>query len=226
MPGDDPHPPLGGNIYAAEHKRFDRLPWQYWRHGWGGAAFDPEHQLLIIPTNRLAAYIRLIPRDKFDAAEGKEPGVEYARQRGTPYGLARTWLMSPKAVPCNPPPFGTLLAIDASTGLKKWEVVMGALPWLPEEAAGKLGSPALGGPIVTGGGIVFLGATLDPFLKAYDVETGALLWKGKLPTSARATPMTYRTAQGKQYVVIAAGGHDVPSSKQDDALVAFAIPGQ
>jgi quinoprotein glucose dehydrogenase len=191
---------------------------------WGGEAFDPAHQLLIVPTNRLAAYIRLIPRDKFDAEEGKEPGVEYARQRGTPYGLARIFLLNPRKIPCNPPPFGTLVAIDASTGEKKWEHTVGALPWLPEDLAGNWGSPALGGPIVTGGGLVFIGATLDPYLKAFDVQTGELLWKGKLPTSARATPMTYRTAKGKQYVVIAAGGHDAPGSPQGDALVAFALP--
>ncbi len=191
---------------------------------WGGAAYDPKRQWLIIPTNRMAAYIRLIPRDKFDAERGKEEGVEYAPQHGTPYGLARTWLMNPHRVPCNAPPFGALVAIDASTGEKKWEVTMGAIPWVPEDVGQKLGSPALGGPIVTGGGLVFLGATLDPYLKAYDVETGALLWREKLPTSARATPMTYRTAQGKQYVVIAAGGHDAPNSPQGDALVAFALP--
>ncbi|MFN7997935.1 MAG: pyrroloquinoline quinone-dependent dehydrogenase [Bryobacteraceae bacterium] len=191
---------------------------------WGGAAFDPTHGLLIIPTNRLAAYIRLIPRVEFDAQEGKEPNVEYARQRGTPYGLARTWLMSPKGVPCNPPPFGTLLAIDVASGEKKWETTLGALPWLPEALGEKFGSPALGGPIVTSGGLVFIGGTLDPYLRAFDVETGTLLWKGKLPTSARATPMTYRTTRGRQYVVIAAGGHDVPASPQGDTLVAFALP--
>ena len=98
---------------------------------WGGAAFDPKRQWLIVPTNRLAAYVRLIPREKFDAEEGQEQGVEYARQRGTPYGLARTWLMTPKHMPCNAPPFGALAAIDASTGDKKWEVTIGALPWLP-----------------------------------------------------------------------------------------------
>lgn len=190
---------------------------------WGGAAFDPEHGLLIIPTNRLAAYIRLIPREQFDALEGKEKDVEYARQRGTPFGLARTWLMTPKKVPCNPPPFGTLAAIDVATGERKWEHPLGGLPWLPDDVAEKLGSPALGGPIVTRGGLVFIGATLDPYLKAFDVETGALLWKGKLPTSARATPMTYRSPKGKQYVVIAAGGHDAPNSPQSDALVAFSL---
>jgi quinoprotein glucose dehydrogenase len=191
---------------------------------WGGAAFDPAHGLLIIPTNRLAAYIRLIPRDKFGTEEGKEPGVEYARQIGTPYGLARIFLFSPKLSPCNPPPFGALVAIDASSGEKKWEVTMGALPWVPADVREKLGSPTLGGPIVTGGGLVFLGSTFDPYLTAFDVESGALLWKAKLPTSARATPMTYRTAKGKQYVVIATSGFDAPISPQGDALVAFALP--
>jgi quinoprotein glucose dehydrogenase len=88
----------------------------------------------------------------------------------------------------------------------------------------KYGSVSLGGPIVTGGGLVFIGATLDPYLRAFDVETGAELWKGDLPTSARATPMTYRGKSGRQYVVIAAGGHDVPQGKQGDAIVAFVLP--
>jgi quinoprotein glucose dehydrogenase len=191
---------------------------------WGGAAFDPAHGLLIIPTNRLAAYIRLIPRDKFAAEQGKEPGVEYAGQIGTPYGLARIFLLSPKLSPCNPPPFGALVAIDASSGEKKWEVTIGALPWLPADVREKLGSPTLGGPIVTGGGLIFLGAMADPYLTAFDVESGAQLWKAKLPTSARATPMTYRTAKGKQYVVISTSGFDSPISPQGDALVAFTLP--
>ena len=86
------------------------------------------------------------------------------------------------------------------------------------------GSIALGGPIATAGGLLFMGATLNPWLKAYDSATGKLLWKGELPTSARATPMTFKAPNGRQYVVIAAGGHDVPGGKLDDALIAFALP--
>lgn len=191
---------------------------------WGGAAFDPQHGLLIIPTNRLAAYIRLIPRDRFDAEEGKEPGVEYARMRGTPYGLARVFLLTPRMTPCNPPPFGTLMAIDAASGSVKWERPLGSIPWLPANVRDKLGSPSLGGPIVTGGGLVFIGASFDPHLHAFDSGTGELLWEGELPAAARATPMTYRSAKGKQYVVIAAGGFDVQGLPQSDTLVAFALP--
>ncbi len=191
---------------------------------WGGVAFDPQHSLLIVPTNRLAAYIRLIPRDKFDDQEGAERGVEYARQRGTPYGLARIFLRNPNGIPCNAPPFGTVAAIDANTGEKKWEVPFGALPMIPDPAmAEQAGSIILGGPIVTGGGLVFMAGTLDPYLRALDVESGKLLWKGKLPTSARATPMTYRTASGRQFVIIAAGGH-ADLTPQGDSIVAFALP--
>ena len=195
---------------------------------WGGAAFDPDRGLLIIPTNRLAVYLKLIPRAKFDAAvqENRKSrlGLELARQAGTPYGMARTAFLSPQGTPCNRPPWGTLAAIDVNTGEKKWEVPLGNIPWLPaDKQAMGLGSINLGGPITTGGGLVFIGAVLDPYLRAFDTETGKELWKGELPASARSTPMTYRSAAGKHYVVIAAGGHDVKDLKQSDALVAFAI---
>ena len=81
----------------------------------------------------------------------------------------------------------------------------------------------LGGPLVTAGGLVFIGATLDPSFRAFDVQTGKEIWKAQLPASARATPMTYRTASGKQFVVIAAGGHGHAGAKLSDALVAFAV---
>ncbi|HVT94991.1 MAG TPA: pyrroloquinoline quinone-dependent dehydrogenase [Bryobacteraceae bacterium] len=192
---------------------------------WGGASFDPENHLLIIPTNRLAAIIYLIPRDKFDAEENTKPGYEYARQRGTPYGLARTFLLNPKKIPCNAPPWGTLTAIDVNSGEKKWETPLGVLPWLEgKPGAEKFGSPSLGGAIVTGGGLAFIGATFDGYFRAFEVQTGAEVWKAKLPTGARATPMTYRTAKGKQYVVIAAGGFEGVGSPQDDSLVAFSLP--
>ncbi len=192
---------------------------------WGGLAVDPSRGILIVPTNRLPAVVRLIPRAEFDTAKKSDPGAEFAPQIGTPYGMSRKFLITPSTIPCNAPPWGALTAIDVDTGAKRWEVPLGAMPWLskhPESA--KWGSINLGGPIVTGGGLIFIGATLDPWLRAFDIESGAELWKGPLPTSARATPMTYRTARGKQYVAIAAGGHEAgPVWKQGDALVAFAL---
>jgi quinoprotein glucose dehydrogenase len=190
---------------------------------WGGAAYDPGHGLLVIPTNRLAALVRLIPRAEYNGSKQGSLREERAPQWGTPYGMSRQFLLTEGNMPCNRPPWGALTAIDVATGKRKWETPLGVLPWLADRPeAAKWGSINLGGPIVTGGGLVFIGATLDPYLRAFDVETGAEIWKGKLPVSARATPMTY-ASKGKQYVVIAAGGHDLPGSPMGDYLVAFAL---
>jgi quinoprotein glucose dehydrogenase len=189
---------------------------------WGGVAFDPKTGTLFVPYNRLAAVAKLVPRSDLAREAAAHPDWETAAQSGTPYGMQRIFLLSPKGSPCNAPPFGSLAAIDANTGALKWEVPVGYLPWMGEHR--EWGSPSLGGPIVTAGALVFLGATFDPFLKAYDVKTGKELWRGQLPASARATPMTFRAPNRKQYIVIAAGGHDVPGNQPSDALVAFAIP--
>jgi quinoprotein glucose dehydrogenase len=189
---------------------------------WGGFGFDPESHTLFIPYNQLAAVARLVPRADLSKAQKERPDWETAAQRGTPYGMQRTFLLTPQGSPCTAPPYGMLAAIDANTGALNWEVPTGSIPWKGDHP--EWGSPSLGGPLVTAGGLVFLGATFDPTLKAYDVATGKELWRGKLPTSARATPMTFRSAAGKQYIVIAAGGHDVPGNQPDDSLVAFAIP--
>ena len=193
---------------------------------WGGAAFDPVHQLLVLPANHLAAEIRLIGRENFESLRQTEQRKlngdwEFAAQRGTPYGMMRRLLLSPKRIPCTPPPWGTLQAIDAVTGQRKWQVPLGRLsPKLNPD----WGSIALGGPIVTAGGLVFQAGTLDPSLYAFDVETGRQLWRGSLPTSARSTPMTYRGPDGKQYVVISAGGHQpAGTAPLGDYVVAFSL---
>ncbi|MEP6715730.1 MAG: pyrroloquinoline quinone-dependent dehydrogenase [Terriglobia bacterium] len=188
---------------------------------WGGVAFDKVGATLFVPYNRLAAVARLVPRGELSAAEKARPEWETGQQKGTPYGMQRVFFTTPKASPCTAPPWGVMAAIDANTGRLKWEVPIGNVPWAGDHPG--WGSPALGGPIVTAGGLVFLGATFDPYLKAYDTATGRELWKGALPASARATPMTFVAANGVQYVVIAAGGHDVPGERPDDSLVAFAL---
>jgi quinoprotein glucose dehydrogenase len=189
---------------------------------WGGVAFAPEPGLLIAPTNRLAAVVRLVPQAEVDAYRRSHPAYETTRQRGAPYAMSRTFLVAPSGLPCNAPPFGTLSAVDASTGKLRWEVPLGKLPVpgaLPE-----WGSINLGGPLATDGGLVFIGAALDPVMRAFDVESGAELWQGALPASARSVPMTFLGANGKQYVVIAAGGHDSKFGPLDNAFVAFALP--
>ncbi len=193
---------------------------------WGGFAYDVDHDLLILPSNHFVSEVRLIPRASYEeertsTSRKYEGDWEFAPQRGTPYGMMRRFLLSPKHIPCTPPPWGTLIAIQASTGEKKWEVPLGRLsPRLPE----RFGSISLGGPIVTAGGLVFVAGTLDAGMYAFDVETGRQLWRGELPTSARATPMTYRAPNGKQYVVISAGSHQ-PAGDQPlgDYVVAFSM---
>ena len=197
---------------------------------WSGAAFDPVHRLILIPINNVAAQVRLIPRAEYRAARdsGREIGGDWelAEQEDTPYGMARRLLRAPGGWPCTPPPWGTLNAVDADTGAIRWTVPLGQTPALGPAgpAPPEFGTISLGGPIVTAGGLVFIGGTIDRGFRAFDVETGKELWKHELPTSARAVPMTYRGPDGRQYVLISAGGHGLPIAPLDDALVAFALP--
>jgi quinoprotein glucose dehydrogenase len=201
---------------------------------WGGVTFDPVRQIVVTPVNRIPIEVRLIPRASFDwkttrdAAETRGPGAQYTDMRGTPYVMRRQFMFGPGGAPCSPPPFGSLVAIDLTTGTMKWDVPLGSLGALlpagvPADQAAALGSVNLGGAISTAGGLVFIGASLDHALRAFDVETGRELWKGELPAAGKATPMTFRGPRdGRQYVVIAAGG-DGELFGWSDAIVAFRL---
>jgi quinoprotein glucose dehydrogenase len=193
---------------------------------WGSVAFEPERGLLLVNSSSLAFVVGLVPRDRYEAEKAANPGVEFAPQSGTPYGMRRQAFLSPLGLPCNPPPWGTLAAIDVATGAIRWQVPLGTTrDLLPVPIAVRWGTPNLGGPIATAGGLVFIGAAMDNYLRAFDVDTGAELWKGRLPAGAQATPMTYRLREGgKQYVVIAAGGHGRAGTALGDYVVAFALP--
>jgi glucose dehydrogenase len=194
---------------------------------WSGSAFDAQRCLLIVNTNNLPYIVRLIPRAEFDdPANHTQPG-EYARQTGTPYGLYRVPFLAPGShLPCSAPPWGTLAAVDIAAGKIRWQVPLGSMEnFAGSHPGAPAGSLSLGGPIVTAGGLVFIAGTIDSYLRAFDVETGEELWKGQLPASGHATPMTYRLPNGKQIVVIAAGGHaKISEEPQSDALIAFALP--
>jgi quinoprotein glucose dehydrogenase len=189
---------------------------------WSGYAFDPANHLLVVNVNNLPARVRLIPRDK--VKDDTEDG-EFGRQVSTPYAMLRRFLQSPSDLPCNPPPWGTLVAVDLEQGTIRWRVPLGSMQnFGGAHGAIPGGSISLGGPIVTASGLVFIAGTTDPHLRAFDIESGKELWSAELAASGNATPMTYEM-NGKQYVVIAAGGHRViPEEKQGDAIVAFALP--
>ncbi|MGB2635316.1 MAG: pyrroloquinoline quinone-dependent dehydrogenase [Candidatus Acidiferrum sp.] len=190
---------------------------------WGSAAYDPQRHLLFVDTNRLIIFVKLIPRDKFqdtraNATESDRLHGEFARQTGAPFGMFRTPLLAPSGLPCNPPPWGTVTAVDLFTGKKAWDVPLGS--YLPGKNTGTI---TLGGPMVTAGGLVFTAAAMDNFLRAFDSDSGQEVWKYQLPAGGQATPMTY-TISGKQYLVIAAGGHGKLGTKQGDYVLAFALP--
>jgi quinoprotein glucose dehydrogenase len=190
---------------------------------WGSAAYDPQSHLLFADTNRLPIFVKLIPRDKFEDARANATDAdrlhgEFARQTGAPYAMYRTPLLSPSGLPCNAPPWGTIAAVDLFTGKIAWNVPLGS--YIPGKNTGTIN---LGGPMVTAGGLVFTSAGMDDTLYAFDSESGKELWKYPLPAGGQATPMTY-TLNGKQYVVIAAGGHGKLGTKQGDYVLAFTLP--
>jgi len=183
-------------------------------------AYDPTLGLIVVPTNNLAALVRLIKRDDLSGERKSDKfGTEFANQSGTPYGMARRLLIGPDGAPCSAPPWGLLSAVDTTTGEIKWKVPLGTSPGSVKGT----GFPNLGGLITTASGLTFIGATLDGLFRAFDTKTGEELWSTKLSASARATPMTY-VHKGKQYVVIAAGGHDEKFGPLGDEVVAFALP--
>ena len=190
---------------------------------WGGAAFDPGSNLLVIKAENLATWLRFVP-----AEQGEHEGPrDYLNRplRGTPYRVEGEVWMSPWGFPCTPPPWGTLSAIDMDSGELRWQIPLGRLRamGITLPAAFGWGSPSVGGPIVTAGGLVFVASTMDHKLRALDVETGAELWAGALPAPGMTVPITYRAGE-HQYVVIAAGGNARAGTAQSDALVAFALP--
>jgi quinoprotein glucose dehydrogenase len=217
----------GGEIFAPPSRQGTLVvPSNIGGAHWGGVAIDRVNDLAIVPVNRIAALVQLIPDREYDPAEARatseRTGDQYTRMRGTGYVMRRRVLLGPSRLPCTPPPFGALVAVSLRTGQIAWNVPLGAmLLGDGTRAPAEWGSPNLGGPIVTAGGLVFIGASVDKALRAYDARTGRELWRGELPAGAKATPMTYEF-KGRQYVVIAAGGGGFWGD--GDSLVAFALP--
>jgi quinoprotein glucose dehydrogenase len=190
---------------------------------WSSSAFDPQRHLLIMNTNHLAMWVKLIERDKLAGAysdrEQNRMSGEFARQTGAPYAMYRETFLSPAhKLPCTPPPWGTVVAVDLFSGKKAWDVPLGS--HIPGRQTGAIN---FGGPIVTAGGLIFTAASWDGHLRAFEAGTGKEIWSHELPAGGQATPMTYSVG-GKQYLVIAAGGHGKFGTKQGDYVLAFTLP--
>ena len=161
---------------------------------WSGAAFDPVRRLAFLPLNRLATVIELIPRDQYrDAQRRSGRDYEVAPQAGTPFAMRRQTMAAPDGVPCTPPPFGTMTAVDLDSGEVKWSVPFGRVSRFAHlPGSESWGSPSLGGSLATAGGLVFAGGTMDQRIRALDAQTGAEVWSYEMPAGVHAAPMTYR----------------------------------
>lgn len=180
---------------------------------WGGGAFDPRSGVLFVNSMDVGGLFRLVPRP-----EGSS--IPFAL-RSRKY----EFFWDKNRYPCQQPPWGSLTAIDLNTGDFRWQVRLGEFDELKAKGIPKTGTPNLGGPIVTAGGLVFIAATSDRKFRAFDADTGQELWVTSLPASGFATPITYRgTKSKKQFVVIAAGGGNKYDSKFDSKLIAFTLP--
>ncbi|MBT1913416.1 pyrroloquinoline quinone-dependent dehydrogenase [Enterobacter hormaechei subsp. xiangfangensis] len=191
---------------------------------WGGVAFDPQKQIAIVNTSHIVQYVKLYSREDYDNAD-KDSGNEsgFAPQEGVPYGMrllvASNWL----GMPCWQPPFGEIVALDMHTGDVKWRRPVGASQqygfFMPES----WGSPTIGGPAVTAGGVIFIGASMDAKVRAYSVESGEELWSDQAEAPAVANPSVYEY-KGRQYVAFVAGGNTILKDQVGDQVVVYALP--
>lgn len=191
---------------------------------WGGVAFDPQKQIAVVNTSHIVQYVKLYSREDYDNAD-KDSGNEsgFAPQEGAPYGMrllvASNWL----GMPCWQPPFGEIVALDMHTGDVKWRRPVGASQqygfFMPES----WGSPTIGGPAVTAGGVIFIGASMDAKVRAYSVESGEELWSDQAEAPAVANPSVYEY-KGRQYVAFVAGGNTILKDQVGDQVVVYALP--
>ncbi len=197
---------------------------------WGGGAFDPDRNLLVTPVGQLPFFIKLIPNAEIEPSDHPMAGMPMGPPdliSGADHGLQQGPLMSMFMSPCTAPPWSLLVGVDLDKGEILWKRSLGVIDKLAPGGAMPLpleyGTPAAGGAIVTGGGLAFIGASYDERFRAFDSATGKKLWEVDIPFSANATPMTY-DIDGKQYVVVSAGGHAWSPLPKGDYILGFALP--
>lgn len=197
---------------------------------WGGISIDPRRQIAVANPMNIPFVSRLIPRGPGNPAQpnnahpaGTETGVQ--PMYGSPYGVELNAFLSPLGLPCMQPPWGYVTGIDLKTNKVIWKHRVGTTRDNGVPLPLRIGVPMLGGTITTAGGVSFLTATQDNFIRGFDVTTGKMLWESRLPAGGQSTPMTY-AVNGKQFVVTAAGGHGSFGTKIGDYIIAYALPDQ
>jgi quinoprotein glucose dehydrogenase len=203
---------------------------------WGGISVNQDRQIALANPMALPFVSTLIPRNKENPmwppkeaqhGTGTEAGIQ--PQYGIPYGVKLGPFLSPLGIPCKEPSWGYISAFDMKTNEIVWKKRVGTIRDSVLGTLGiqlpplKIGMPMLGGPMSTAGNLMFLGATQDNYIRAFNVENGDKLWQARLPAGGQATPMTYEI-NGRQYVVISAGGHGSFGTTMGDYIVAYALP--
>ncbi len=201
-------------------------PGNFGAFNWGAVAVDPNRQVLFAMPVYLAFTSKLVPRPNTTDRVVTKPGEDVFNENfGAPYASKMGAFLSPVGLPCQAPPWGYVAGVDLTTGKTIYKHVNGTVRDLsPIPLPFKMGVPGIGGPIITKGGVAFLSGTLDNYVRGYDLQTGAELWRARLPAGGQATPSTYLGADGRQYLVVVAGGHGSTGTKAGDAIIAYALP--
>lgn len=192
---------------------------------WGGIAVDPERQVMFGMPLYMAFIQRLVPKDGGESLGVTNQGEQGMNENvGADYAVEMMPLMSPLDIPCQRPPWGYVAGADLRTGEIMWKRRNGTIEDMaPIPIPLELGVPGIGGPVITRGGVVFLAATVDNYLRAYNLTDGEELWRARLPAGGQATPMTYLNSQGEQMVVLVAGGHGSVGTTLGDYVLGFKL---
>lgn len=201
-------------------------PGNFGTFNWGSVAVDPERQVMFGMPTYLAFTSRLVPRDQIPPKEQDQKGSEQGLNRndGAPYGVFMGPFLGPLGIPCQAPPWGYVAGVDLKTGQIAYKHRNGTVrDMTPLPLPFKVGVPGIGGPMITKGGVAFLGAAVDNYIRAYDLTNGKVLWEGRLPAGGQSTPMSYATDDGTQFVLIVAGGHGSVGTKPGDYVIAYKL---
>ncbi|MGN0933342.1 outer membrane protein assembly factor BamB family protein, partial [Falsigemmobacter intermedius] len=206
---------------------------------WGGVAVDPARGIMVSNYNVTANRNRLVPRQEIEGhgiVPIDEPGWEDNSPKGispqadTPFGIEVNagWRVPLTGMLCTQPPYGGIMAVDLATREVLWDRPFGSArkngPFgLPSFLPFEIGTPNNGGAVVTAGGLIFVAATTDDYLHAVDIETGEILWRADLPAGGQAGPAIYE-AQGRQFLILNAGGHNFMETGIGDHFLAYALP--
>lgn len=201
---------------------------------WGGVSVDADRGIMMVNWVRTPNRIKMFTRAEGDKQgielfDGKSQGKGMNPMKNTPFAAIVGPFLSPLGIPCNSPPWGTLTAVDLSSGKAIWSQPLGTGRdsgplGIRSHLPLTMGVPNIGGSVATRSGLVFIGAAADGMLRAFDIRTGERRWESRLPGGGQATPMTYQTSDGRQYVVISAGGKLSMKARQSTKLVAYALP--